>query len=709
MTAVDTRFSNRREITFATVAEMKAARFLKVGSIVTTFEYNVGFQGGNQYEIVAAGTGTDDGGSFIDLTGSPFQAKGLFEGKSILITQFGAISDGNGGGTGTDNKVPIDNALAYISAGLQINTPGTKISNGVGGELVIPLAATTGVFDTSGGHQVASGVSVIGRGEASHIQMLKSSNETFMFNVQFIELSGGSGQQFNIHTQFRNFTMQGDRGGGSVGIIHDFQDGLDYSYQFKMDNVHIFTWDVGVRLLGAYGFDLTNNSWANNGLGIFIKSGPANTGPGRITGGQMIFNGTAVVSYFPTKITYSDIHVESNEIFGFCFNGDRGTTTRDVYHESSGDGLAAGAELYYGASTYADVTFQTGSNSSTILQDSGANFGSGGLGMVAGRNTIKSLITGTVYNIVSVDSNTQLTLSVNTLGISDVITKGDSYLIEDQQGTITTTSTTQLIDTAANWVSGIGGFNTDSLAFNITTGDVFTIDAIVSTTILDITPIFSPRNIGGAEMTMSINDVYEVGFPCRSCVSSGDLYSRIFNYDNVQINGGRDIQINGMKGVNTAGPLGLIARKGFDIDLQNLMNTDVTDVNGIVTARTVTLTEGCHSFGDFRVKGQPFQLQRNIQDAEGDQWKTIFTSVDINKLTGILEIDASINVDTNRHGYIKVAIDGGSPQTITTLEIRDVNLTLDVRLDSGKLQFKPTVGFAGAIMVSVRMMGGHDL
>lgn len=63
-------------LTFDTVAAMVAHTDLQVGMKVKTWGYySVNDGGGAEYEVVSAGTGTDDGGSFIDLTGSSLQAK----------------------------------------------------------------------------------------------------------------------------------------------------------------------------------------------------------------------------------------------------------------------------------------------------------------------------------------------------------------------------------------------------------------------------------------------------------------------------------------------------------------------------------------------------------------------------------------------------------------------------------------------------------
>jgi len=79
--------------TFSTVASMKAAVFLFPGQVVQTKGYYTSGDGGaNRYEIVAAGTGTDDGGSYIDLPGSDLQARGIFDGHIVHAEKFGCVN-----------------------------------------------------------------------------------------------------------------------------------------------------------------------------------------------------------------------------------------------------------------------------------------------------------------------------------------------------------------------------------------------------------------------------------------------------------------------------------------------------------------------------------------------------------------------------------------------------------------------------------------
>lgn len=90
---------------FNTVAAMVASTTLLVGDTVRTLGYYVpGDGGGNDYSIVAAGTGTEDLGKYINL--DTHQALGLFIDGIISIRQFGAKSGGI-----FNNEFTVQNSL----------------------------------------------------------------------------------------------------------------------------------------------------------------------------------------------------------------------------------------------------------------------------------------------------------------------------------------------------------------------------------------------------------------------------------------------------------------------------------------------------------------------------------------------------------------------------------------------------------------------
>lgn len=88
----ETQIVNAVGKVYENVAAMVDDNSLSVGQFIRTEGYSVkGDGGGNDYEVVAAGTGTDDGGSFIDL--ATHQAKALFPFGKINVKQFGAKGD----------------------------------------------------------------------------------------------------------------------------------------------------------------------------------------------------------------------------------------------------------------------------------------------------------------------------------------------------------------------------------------------------------------------------------------------------------------------------------------------------------------------------------------------------------------------------------------------------------------------------------------
>ena len=100
---------------FASVADMVADTSLQVGQVVETISYYDGWaglssspKGGNLYEVVAAGTGIADGGSFIN-TSSGLQLKGLFATDNINLYQFGFTGDSESGGI-------INSAVSYAAS-----------------------------------------------------------------------------------------------------------------------------------------------------------------------------------------------------------------------------------------------------------------------------------------------------------------------------------------------------------------------------------------------------------------------------------------------------------------------------------------------------------------------------------------------------------------------------------------------------------------
>lgn len=110
--------------TYPTVAAMVAASDLVVGDTAVTQGYaSAGDGGAAAYRIVAAATGTADGGMYHDLTGITGQAELLYD-SAINPKAFGAKGDGV-----TDDSAAFVNALA---AGDYVYVPTPDVSYVVG-------------------------------------------------------------------------------------------------------------------------------------------------------------------------------------------------------------------------------------------------------------------------------------------------------------------------------------------------------------------------------------------------------------------------------------------------------------------------------------------------------------------------------------------------------------------------------------------------
>jgi len=120
---------------FDTVSLMVASITLSLGDIVGTAGYTSNGDGGdNTYQVVAAGTGTVDGGGFIDLPNTipALQAKGLFPGNHYTLPQWGAVAN-------TGSTTAIQAALSSSNDGR------TLILDGLG----LTYVLTTGLIFTN--------------------------------------------------------------------------------------------------------------------------------------------------------------------------------------------------------------------------------------------------------------------------------------------------------------------------------------------------------------------------------------------------------------------------------------------------------------------------------------------------------------------------------------------------------------------------------
>lgn len=94
---------------YNTIAQAKADTNLKVGNRVKTWGYNtIGDGGGAEYRVVAGGTGTDDGGSYHDMSNGN-QLELIHDGK-INVKTFGAL------GAAADYAAEIQAAIDFVES-----------------------------------------------------------------------------------------------------------------------------------------------------------------------------------------------------------------------------------------------------------------------------------------------------------------------------------------------------------------------------------------------------------------------------------------------------------------------------------------------------------------------------------------------------------------------------------------------------------------
>lgn len=123
---------------FNSVSNMVSDASLSIGQIVSTYGYYDGELSvlrkplsGNTYIIVAGGTGTADGGAFINLSNG-LQAKGLFL-EGVNVCQFGAV--GAFGNT-TDSTLFFQRAMNFVSESTSSNSNDAPTCKG--GRVFIP-------------------------------------------------------------------------------------------------------------------------------------------------------------------------------------------------------------------------------------------------------------------------------------------------------------------------------------------------------------------------------------------------------------------------------------------------------------------------------------------------------------------------------------------------------------------------------------------
>lgn len=209
---------------FASVADAVADTSLVVGQNVKTTAYYNGWAataaglpfGGNDYVVVAAGTGIADGGSFIDLANG-LQLKGLFLGGVVYVSQFGAKGDGE-----TDDTSPLVKAIA---TGRSVYFH----------DLVYLISGT---LEGNGGAWIG-----VGSGSAYSSEPIEG--------VTTFRLSGTNGGAAFLKppTVFKNFHVDGQTK-NNIGVTLG-QDGSFVSMYF-WENIKVRRCDIGIDCYNFY-------------------------------------------------------------------------------------------------------------------------------------------------------------------------------------------------------------------------------------------------------------------------------------------------------------------------------------------------------------------------------------------------------------------------------------------------------------------------
>jgi len=189
---------------YASIADLKAATNLSINDIVeTTAYYSDLIGGGAKYLIVAAGTGVDDGGSYIDLSGSGLQAELVYASVGDVLV-FGAKGDDI-----NDDTIPIQNAYdffdtTYIPDGIFITTSTINIDReftkiyGNGSSSIIKFSPTvdTVCFNI----ELANGTGVIVQTEVSGISFVSEHSAYAKTAVKLVDSSSCILDNLRTHT-----------------------------------------------------------------------------------------------------------------------------------------------------------------------------------------------------------------------------------------------------------------------------------------------------------------------------------------------------------------------------------------------------------------------------------------------------------------------------------------------------------------------------
>jgi hypothetical protein len=285
---------------FDTVALMVANTSLAVGDKVRTLGYlALGDGGDNRYEIVAAATGTDDKGTFIDL--ATHQAKGLFPGGEYNVKQFGAAGDGV-----TDDVSSIQSAIDNLSA-----SGGGTLLFPVGIYLLASKNSTTKNII-----KIRPNVSMMGMGDLTEFKVddgLISTDGVHVFRNDGEVIQNISFTNFKINFNgLNNLYPNGLAGGFFHGIRIKAVNGSESTENILIDNVTFFENPGAQCIVLTPSDDLLNlplDCVINNCR--FNQLGPA------ISGNIEITDHSAILAYLTRGKITNNSFFEDNLITSF--------------------------------------------------------------------------------------------------------------------------------------------------------------------------------------------------------------------------------------------------------------------------------------------------------------------------------------------------------------------------------------------------------
>lgn len=297
---------------FATVAEMTAYTGAAIGQDYLCLDYASGNNAGVMYfRAVAAGTGTADGGSYIDHDTLSVQFEQIF-GTEVSVKQFGAKGDGV-----TNDSPSIEAAIDYNSTAARVYFPyGTYY---ISSQIDINRDSTYLYGDGRGATLfVATGITAF-----------KTAN---LFGVKYLT--------------FENLRFYGDTNAtGAIELGNGFFSAFTLFDKCWFENF-INTSSFGVKLSMVQELEFNNCHWRNNYYHIRAPAAASNFVTSTTIRGSSGYIGLAgstaiLLEESVASFKISDVVIESNTGAGVVCSGEGSQITIDGVHFENNGGANA--------------------------------------------------------------------------------------------------------------------------------------------------------------------------------------------------------------------------------------------------------------------------------------------------------------------------------------------------------------------------------